>query len=164
MNEEVQAQNNALAVAENSQMLTADIFAGSSDGTTTRKATSIDINDEESVDMLLNSLQDVDHKLNDMVDQEIKCVGFYAVERPVTSFNEESGEAITRFKHVLMLFDEKGESYVTGSNACYSSFNDIVSIKGLPTKENPIVLKPIKVDAKEKGHSYLKLKVVINKK
>ena len=58
-----------------------------------------------------------------------------------------------------MLFDENGKSYVTGSNACYMSFADIVSVKGMPTRENPLKLIPIKVDAKEKGHSYLKLKL-----
>ena len=62
-----------------------------------------------------------------------------------------------------MLFDKDGKSYVTGSNACFSSFNDIVAIKGMPTKENPLTLKPIKVDAEEKGHSYLRLKVVTKK-
>lgn len=163
MNEEVQAQTNAVAVAENSQFLSADVFTGVADGNTVRKVTSIDVNDEESVDMLLNSLQDVDFKLNDVVDKEIECIGCYIVERPLETFNEDTGETIIRKKHVLMLFDNEGKSYVTGSNACFASFNDIVSIKGMPTKENPITLKPIKVDAKEKGHSYLKLKVVIKK-
>ena len=163
MNEEVQAQKNALTTAENSQFLQADIFAGCGEDKNARKVTSVDVNDEESVDMLLNSLQDVDFKLNDKVGEEIECIGFYAVERPVETFNEDTGETIIRKKHVLMLFDVDGKSYVTGSNACFSSFNDIVAIKGTPTKENPITFRPIKVDAKEKGHSYLKLKVVISK-
>lgn len=128
-----------------------------------KKVTSIDLNDSEQVDMLLNGMQQVDHKLNDCVSQEIKVVACYITEKEMDSFNEETGEDITRKKHVLMLFDEKGESYVTGSNACYFSFMNIVSIKGLPTKENPLILKPIKVDAEEKGHSYLKLSIVIKK-
>ena len=161
MNEEV--QTNALAVANNSQELNADIFSGIGTENRVKKMTSLDINDEASANMLLNSMQDVDYKLNDLIDKEIKCIGCYAVERPIENFNEDTGEATTRKKHVLMLFDEEGKSYVTGSNACFMSFNDIVSLKGLPTKENPIILKPIKVDAKEKGHSYLKLKFIPNK-
>ena len=35
----------------------------------------------------------------------------------------------------------------------------IAKIKGMPTMENPLYLEPIKVDAKEKGHTYLKLKI-----
>lgn len=123
------------------------------------RMTSVDLNDEDAVDMLINSMQDVDYKLNDCIDKEIIYTACYVIERDVDSFNDETGESITRKKHVLMLFDDKGKSYVTGSNACYMSFVNICSIKGLPTKEHPLKLKAIKVDAKEKGHSYLKLKI-----
>ena len=126
-----------------------------------KKATSLNLNDEADCDMLLNSMQDCDFKLNDCIDKEIEVVGCYATERNVDSFNEETGEAITRKKHTLMLFDVDGKSYVTGSNSCYMSFMDIAQIKGLPTKENHLILKPIKTNAKEKDHFYLKLKVVI---
>lgn len=124
-----------------------------------KKATSLDLTDEEQVDMLLNSMQDVDYKLNEYIDKPISVIGAYVVEREVDTVNEDTGEVITRKKHVLMLFDQNQKSYVTGSNACYMSFVDIVAIKGMPTKEKPLTLIPIKVDAKEKGHSYLKLKI-----
>lgn len=124
-----------------------------------KKATSLDLSDEEQVDMLLNSMQDVDYKLNEYIDKPINVIGAYVVEREVDTVNEDTGEVITRKKHVLMLFDQNQKSYVTGSNACYMSFVDIVAIKGMPTKDKPITLIPIKVDAKEKGHSYLKLKI-----
>ena len=157
---EEKIQETALTVAdENSCVMSAGIF-DSARKENVRKATSLDLNDEVQADMLLNSMQDVDYKLNDCVDQEITVIGFYAVERPVEGFNEDTGESYTRYKHVLILFDEDGKSYVTGSNSCYMSFNDIVTIKGQPTKEYPLVLKPIKVDAETKGHSYLKLKLV----
>lgn len=156
-------QETALTVAdENSYEMSAGIF-DSARKDNVRKATSLDLNDPDQADMLINSMQDVDFKLNDCVDQEITVVGFYAVERPVEGFNEDTGETYTRYKHVLILFDESGKSYVTGSNACFMSFNDIISVKGEPTKELPLILKPIKVDAKEKGHLYLRLKLVTNK-
>lgn len=158
--EEKEVQETALTVAEeNSYELSTGIF-GSARKEEVRKATSLDLSDEAQSDMLLNSMQAVDYKLNDCVDKEIVCIGFFAQERPVEGFNEETGETYTRYKHVLMLFDEEGKSYVTGSNACFMSFNDIITVKGEPSKESPLILKPVKVDAKEKGHSYLKLKLV----
>ena len=157
---EEKTQETALTVAdENSYEMSTGIF-GSARKEDVRKATSLNLNDEVQADMLLNSMSDVDFKLNDCIDKEIVVIGFYAVERPVEIFNEDTGETYTKYKHILMLFDEEGKSYVTGSNACFLSFNDIITVKGEPTKENTLILKPIKVDAKEKGHSYLKLKLI----
>lgn len=125
----------------------------------TRKVTTLDLADEKQADMMLNSLQDADHMLNDCVGQTITCIGVTLTETPVETTNEETGEVIVRKKHSMCLFDENGESYVTGSNACYMSFINIASLKGMPTMTNPLKLIPIKVDAKEKGHTYLKLKI-----
>ena len=157
-------EEKALTVANNSIELSSDIFGNCKESDGTRKVTSVDINDEASADMLLNAMQDVDFRLNDCIDKEIEVVDFYAREKDVETFNEDTGESIIRKKHVLMLFDVDGKSYVTGSNACFSSFNDIVAIKGIPSKENPLFLKPVKVEAEEKGHSYLRLKIVTKKK
>ena len=125
----------------------------------TRKVTTLDLTDEKQADMMLNSLQDADYLLNDCIGKVIKCIGVTLTETPVETTNEETGEVIIRKKHSMCLFDEDGKSYVTGSNACYMSFINIAQLKGMPSMENPIMLEPIKVDAKEKGHSYLKLKV-----
>lgn len=124
-----------------------------------KKVTTLDLTDEKQVDMMLNSMQDADHILNDCIGKEFTCIGVTLTETPVESTNEDTGEVILRKKHSMVLFDENGESYVTGSNACYSSFVAIASLKGMPSKENPLKLVAIKVDAKEKGHSYLKLKI-----
>ena len=125
----------------------------------TKKVTTLDLTDEKQADMMLNSLQDADYLLNDCIGKVIKCIGVTLTETPVETTNEETGEVIIRKKHSMCLFDEDGKSYVTGSNACYMSFINIAQLKGMPSMENPIMLEPIKVDAKEKGHSYLKLKV-----
>ena len=126
----------------------------------TRKVTTLDLNDEKQVDMMLNSLQDADHMLNDCVGKTIECIGVTLTETPVETTNEETGEVIVRKKHSMCLFDVNGESYVTGSNACYMSFINIVQAKkSFPSYEHPFKLVPIKVDAKEKGHTYLKLKI-----
>lgn len=159
-----EVQETALTVAEeNSMEMSSGIF-GTTRKENVRKATSLDLSDESQAEMLLDSMSEVDYKLNDCVDKVINVIGFYATERPVEQFNEDTGETYMRYKHVLILFDENHKSYVTGSNACYMSFNDIVTVKGEPTIDNPLKLKVIKVDAKEKGHSYLKLKLAKEEK
>ena len=133
-------------------------------GETKRKAiTSLDLNDPENADMILNASQEADFKLNDEIDKEITVIGCSLTETPVETMDEQTGEVITRKKHTVCLFDKDGRSHVTGSNACYMSFMQIVALKGMPTKEQPIVLIPCKAPAKEKGHEYLRLKVKTNK-
>ena len=72
----------------------------------------------------------------------------------------KTGEEIERLKHTLTLITSDKKSHVTGSNACFMSFNDIIQIKGKPTFDNPMYLKVIETPAKEKGHTYLRLKPV----
>lgn len=129
----------------------------------TKRVTTLNIENPEDADMILNSSQQADHKLNDEVGKEITCIGCILSETPTVTVNEETGEEITRKKHTVLLFDEDGESHATGSNSCYMSFCQIIKLKGLPTRENPIVLIPIKTPAKQEGHTYLRLKVKSNK-
>ena len=129
----------------------------------TKRITTLDLNNPEDADMLLNANQQADYKLNDEIEKEIKCIGCILSETPSETVNEETGEVITRKKHTVLLFDEKGCSHATGSNSCYMSFCQIIKLKGLPTRDNPIVVIPIKAPAKEKGHEYLRLKVKTNK-
>lgn len=124
-----------------------------------KRATTLDLNNESEAEQLLNAMTEVDHKLNDCVDKELVIVGDLIQEFTTESISEDTGEMIARKKHTLILFDEKGETYVTGSGACYLSYINIVSIKGRPSKEKPLYLTPIKTDAKEKGHFYLRLKL-----
>lgn len=132
--------------------------------TKTQRITSLDLNNEEDADMLLASSQEADHKLNDEVDKELVVIGCSLSETPVETMNEETGEVVVRKKHTLCLFDENGESHVTGSNACYMSFMQIVALKGMPSREKPFTLVPIKVPVKDQpGHTYLRLKYKANK-
>lgn len=149
-------EEKSLAVSNNS-VLTTNLFG--EETVRVKKATNINIDDEEQADMLLNAMQDTENKINDFVNKKINCIGYFVQEFLTDTFNEETGEQVTRKKHTLTLFDEKGVAYVTGSNSCYMSFCDIISIKGEPTTEHVLTLIPIKVDAKEKGHSYLKLRL-----
>lgn len=128
-----------------------------------KEFTSLNPNDEKDMDMLLASDSKADYKLNDEVGKVIVVIGVKATESDNVSFNEETGEEITRKKHTLMLFDEDGKSHVTGSNACYKSFERIVAVKrALPTRDNPMRLEVVEVPAETKGHNYLKLKYVPN--
>lgn len=146
---------------ENYQLSTelqSNIF--SADEQKIKKATSLDIEDEEQADLLLGAMSEVDFRLNDEKGKVLEVIGYYAQEIPTDTYNEETGELIKRKKHTLTLFTSDGKSHVTGSNACFMSFNDIISIKGIPTKEKPMYLKVVETPAKEKGHTYLRLKPV----
>lgn len=147
-------EERGLAV-KNATMVTSDIFGESK----AKRMTSLDLNDEEQVDMFLNAQNEPDFKLNDCVGKVINVIGATIGEYPTETTNEETGEVILRKKHSLCLFDEEGNSYVTGSGTCYYSFAGIASLKGMPTKDNPLKLEVIKVPAETKGHEYLKVKL-----
>ena len=125
-----------------------------------KKFTTVDLTDKKDSNMLVNAMQKPNKYLKNCIDQVIECVGCYVIARDYDSFNEDTGETVTRTKHVLVLFDVNGTSYLTGSGMCYRAFSDITIINGLPSKENPIKVKPINIDAEEKGHKYLSLVVV----
>lgn len=147
-------EERGLAV-RNATMVTSDVFGESK----AKRMTSLDLNDEEQVDMFLNAQSDADYKLNDFAGQKITFIAATIGEYPNETINEETGEVIIRKKHSLCLFDEEGRSYVTGSGTCYYSFASIVALKGMPTKDNPLKLEIVKVPAETKGHEYLKVKI-----
>lgn len=129
-----------------------------------RKITSLDLTNEHHQDILLSSIEKVDKYLKDMVGSTIEVIGHYIIEREKEQFNDETEEVYTIKSHTLILFDKDWNSYVTGSEACFMSYNNIISIKGIPTEEKPIKLDIINVEAEEKGHHYLKVKIHIDKK
>ena len=147
-------EERGLAV-RNATLVTSDLFGESK----AKRLTSLDLRDEEQIDMFLNSQSEPDFKLNDVAGKVLTVVGATIGEYPNETTNEETGEVILRKKHSLCLFDEDGKSYVTGSGTCYYSFASIVALKGMPTKENPLKLEVIKVPAEVKGHEYLKVKI-----
>ena len=152
VNEETEERGLVVAQELNGQMFSND--------SKVRKATSLDLDDEEQMDMLLASMDEVDEKLNSEIGKELEVIGYYAQEIPTKFIDEDTGEEIERKKHTLTLFTSDGKSHVTGSNACFYSFGNIISVKGNPSKENPLHLIPVEVEAKIKGHTYLKLKYV----
>lgn len=126
-----------------------------------KEFTSLNPNDEQDMDMLLASDSNADYKLADEVGKQIRVIGVKATESEKPDYNEETGEEFTRIKHTLMLFDEDGKSHVTGSNACYKSFERIVSLKkSLPTRDKPMTVEVIQVAAQTKGHNFIKLKYI----
>ena len=149
-------QKNELAIANKYDVAT-NLFGDSN----RKEFTSLNLNDDRDNDMLLASDSNADYKLADEVGKQIKVIGVKATESEKTEYNEETGEELNRVKHTLMLFDEDGKSHVTGSNACYKSFERIVAVKRfLPTREKPMTLEVIEVPAQTKGHNFIKLKYV----
>ena len=125
-----------------------------------KKFTTLDITDKKDANMLVNGMQKPDKYLKDCIGEVIECVGCYVIARDNDSFNEDTGETVTRTKHILVLFDINGKSYLTGSQMCYRAFSDITAINGLPSKENHIKFKPINITADIKEHNFLSLVVV----
>lgn len=126
--------------------------------------TTLDLNNEDDVDLIINNVNgQCDHLLIDFVDKEINVVNVYTTTRKEEVYDDDTGELVNRYNHVTILFDDNNESYVSGSNAVYRSLNTILMFKGLPSKENPIKMKAIRVDAKEKGHQYLQLTIAKQK-
>lgn len=150
--------NNNLALAKMTDM-SMNLFGD----TKTKRITSMDLTVEENQDLILNSMQQADYKINDEIGQEIEVIGCVLSETPTQTTNEETGEIIERKKHSMILFDSEGASHVTGSNSCYLSFLQITALKGMPTRDNPLVLIPVKAPARTQGHEYLRLRIKTNK-
>lgn len=149
---------NALAVANNS-MLSTNLFGG--EGTTqTKRVTSLNLNNEVDSDILLNSLDNIDFRLNDEVESDIPVKGYIITERTTEAVDEVSGEVYNKKDYTTILVDTNNQTHVTGSNAFYYSLVNIIAFKGVPSEDNVIIIRPIKVEAKEKGHSFLKAKYI----
>lgn len=155
--------NNNLALAKIADISMTDISMDLFGDSKTKRITSMDLKEEENQDLILNSIQQADYKINDEIGQEIEVIGCVLTETPTQTTNEETGEIIERKKHSVILFDSEGFSHVTGSNPCYLSFLQIIALKGKPTRDNPLVLIPVKAPAKIKGHEYLRLRIKTNK-
>ena len=149
-NEEVKNE----VVVTNNNLIGSDLSVFSAD---VKRVSSLDLTNEDDQIDLLNALQNCDHKLNDMVNQVIEVNGTYIEERPTEFVDEENGEVSTRSKYITMLFGTNGETYVAGAYGVYNSIAQIAAIKGLPSKDNVMKLKVIKVPAKTAGHQLLKL-------
>lgn len=144
-------ETNALVVAENNLTLTDRI------NETVKKCT-LDLDDEENQVKLYNVLTgDADALLNDMIDQTIVMTGAFMDKHPSTVVDEETGEVTgTTSKYRIIIFDNEGKTYATGSYGIYNSLNMIIDIFGNPSEEHPIKVKVSK-KATSNGHNTLTL-------
>ena len=100
---------------------------------------------------------DADALLNDMVDQEIIMTGAFMDKHPAPVVDEGTGEVIgTTSKYRIIIFDNEGKTYATGSYGIYNSLNMIIDIFGNPSEEHPIKVKVSK-KATSNGHNTLTL-------
>lgn len=144
-------ENNALVVAENNLTITDRINESV-------KRCTLDLNDEDNATDLYNVLTgDADALLNDMIDQEIVMVGAFMDKHPAPVVDEGTGEVIgTTSKYRIIIFDDEGKTYATGSYGIYNALTMIFEIFGEPNKEHPIKVKVSK-KATANGHSTLTL-------
>lgn len=145
-------ENNALVVAENNQLTVSDRI------NETVKRCTLDLNEEDNQVALYNVLTgDADALLNDMVDQEILMTGAFIDKHPAPVVDEGTGEVIgTTSKYRIIIFDDEGKTYATGSYGIYNALLMIFDIFGEPSEEHPIKVKVSK-KATANGHSTLTL-------
>lgn len=119
----------------------------------------LDLTEEDNQIKLYNILTgDADVLLNDAIDQIITMTGAYINKHPSAIVDEESGEITgTTTKYQIILFDNEGKTYATGSYGVYNALSMIFSIFGEPSEERPIKVKVSKKATKKSGHSTLTL-------
>ena len=145
-------ENTALVVADNNNLTISDRI------NETVKRCTLDLSDEDNATDLYNVLTgDADALLNDMVDQEIVMTGAFMDKHPAPVVDEGTGEVIgTTSKYRIIIFDDEGKTYATGSYGIYNALTMIFEIFGEPSKEHPIKVKVSK-KATANGHSTLTL-------
>lgn len=144
-------ETNALVVAENNLTVTDKINESI-------KRCTLDLNNEDNAVSLYNVLTgDADALLNDMIDQTIVMTGAFMDKHPAPVVDEGTGEVIgTTSKYRIIIFDEEGKTYATGSYGIYNALSMIFDIFGEPSEEKPIKVKVSK-KATANGHSTLTL-------
>lgn len=106
---------------------------------------SVNLANIEEKKNLFNKLQRADALLNDCVGTEIKLKDIYVSK--YTKLNEETGELEDKVR--IILFDESGMTYATGSFGIYNILSEIMGIFGTPnTWSEPLNVKVVKVPIK----------------
>lgn len=92
---------------------------------------------------LFNALEQADVLLNDIVGTEFNLKDVYL--HKYTKVNEETGEVENKCR--VLLFDENGQSYATGSFGIFNVIGRIFEAFGTPNEwEEPLKVKVIKKD------------------
>ena len=105
---------------------------------------------------LYNALEACDVILNDIVGQKINVKDVYIQEFPRT--NKETGEPMSN-GHRVILFDDKGKTYVTASNYFFVSLVKVLNAFGEPnTWKEPLAIEITKRPTKG-GNQCLSLKL-----
>lgn len=145
-------ENNALVVAENNNLTVSERI------NETVKICTLDLDEEDNQVALYNVLTgDADALLNDMVEQTIIMTGAFMDKHPAPVVDEGTGEVIgTTSKYRIIIFDDEGKTYATGSYGIYNALLMIFDIFGKPSEDHPIKVKVSK-KATANGHSTLTL-------
>lgn len=105
-------------------------------------------NDEDAITKLLNAMLTADHNVEDYIGQTIyitDIVSYYD--------RRENGDILP----IFIIFDDKGETYVTGSKGVYNSLKKILPLlMKINLNEKPYGVKLEKVQAKNGKATILK--------
>lgn len=87
-----------------------------------------EVTTEKEKKELFNALESCDVLLNDCVGQELSIKDIYVEEKEIP--DKETGELKKKYRTIL--FDENGQTYVTGSYGIYNVIKKIIGVYGLP--------------------------------
>ena len=122
--------------------------------------TTVDLNTEEARIDLFNATESADVLLNDIVGQQIIIKDIYIEKNPIKEVDDETGEVtFNGVKYRTILFDDKGQTYATGSYGVYNSVRKMLDLLGVSLISKGIKVEVIKVPTQD-GKQKLSLKLV----
>lgn len=122
--------------------------------------TTVDLNTEEARIDLFNATESADVLLNDIVGQQIVIKDIYIEKNPIKEVDDETGEVtFNGVKYRTILFDDKGQTYATGSYGVYNSVRKMLDLLGVSLISKGIKVEVIKVPTQD-GKQKLSLKLV----
>lgn len=122
--------------------------------------TTVDLNTEEARIDLFNATESADVLLNDIVGQQIVIKDIYIEKNPIKEVDDETGEVtFNGVKYRTILFDDKGQTYATGSYGVYNSVRKMLDLLGVTLISKGIKVEVIKVPTND-GKQKLSLKLV----
>lgn len=91
----------------------------------------------EEKKMMFNVINNTDELLKEHVNEELRIIGFYIEE--ISVVDEKTGE-IKKIPRIVLI-DENFIGYGCASFGIYNSLKKLINMLGIPTKDNPYVIK-----------------------
>lgn len=113
---------------------------------------SMNIETEEDKKKLYNLMGNCDYRVSDKLDTEIMLKD--VLIQKFISVDDETGVAEEKYR--IVLIDNNGKTYASGSKGLYRSVGQLLAIMGEPSTWNtPVKIKVTEVGIKNGGKTYV---------